>query len=325
MNTRRKLIVALGAGALGAPLACLAQPAKKIPKIGYLGIADEPDFDRLFRRGLSDHGYVEGQNIHIEYRNARGKFERLPALAAELVDLKVDVIVASSTQAIDAAKRATKTIPIVFPVTFDPVASGFIASLARPGGNITGLSSMNPEVMGKRVELLKEMLPRISRIAVLLDSTNSGSKFALKETDSAARALSIRLQVLDVRNADDLDFAIRAASKERAGAMIVMPSNLFGSQQSLIVDLLTRYRLPATYSRREYVEAGGLMSYGSDISDLYRRAASYVDRILKGAKPAEMPVEQPTKFELVVNMKTSKALGIKIPNSILVQATKVIE
>jgi ABC-type uncharacterized transport system substrate-binding protein len=301
-----------------------AQQPKTLPRVGYLGLIENPDFDAAFRKGLHEQGYVEGQTIHLEYRYAGGRVERLAELATELVNLKVDVIVASSTLAIEAAKQATKTIPIVFPVTPDPVASGFVTSLARPGANITGLSILALDLAGKRVELLKEVIPRISRVAVLWNPTNSGGTLALKETEAAAKGLGIRLQTLEVRGPNDFESAFRAATKEQAGALIVLPDNVFGSQRGRLSDLGIKHRLPEIFPTGEYVEAGGLMSYGPRASDLYQRAATYVDKILKGAKPADLPVEQPTKFEFIVNLKTAKQIGLTIPPNVLARADRVI-
>jgi ABC-type uncharacterized transport system substrate-binding protein len=240
-----------------------------------------------------------------------------------LASLKVDVIVAANAQSIDATRRATKTIPIVFPVTFDPVASGFVSSLARPGGNLT--ATLNQEVAGKRVELLKEVMPRISRVAVLRNPTNSGSLFAVKETETAADQLGIRLQVLEVASAEKLDDAIQAATKERAGALILIPDNLFVRQQGRIIDFVMKKRLPTMFGESESVEVGGLMYYGANLPDLFRRAATYVDKVLKGAKPADLPVEQPTKFELVINLKAAKQIGLTIPQRVLLKADRVIK
>jgi putative tryptophan/tyrosine transport system substrate-binding protein len=305
-----------------------AQQPKKVPRIGYLtlGSASPPSANQEgFRDGLRQLGYIEGQNIHVEYRYAAGRVERLSELAAELVGLKVDVIIAANTQSIEATRRATKTIPIVFQVTFDPVASGFVASLARPGGNLTGLTTLNQEVAGKRVELLKEVMPRISRVAVLRNPTNSGSLFAVKETETAADQLGIRLQVLEVGSAEKLDDAIQAATKERAGALILIPDNLFVRQQGRIIDLVMKNRLPTMFGESESVEVGGLMYYGANLPDLFRRAATYVDKVLKGAKPADLPVEQPTKFELVINLKAAKQIGLTIPQRVLLKADRVIK
>jgi putative ABC transport system substrate-binding protein len=302
-----------------------AQQTKKIPQAGYLAFVESPDLDGAFRKGLKELGYAEGRNIHIEYRYAGAKPERLSGLAAELVALKVDVIVASSTQATDAARKATKTIPIVFPITFDPVGSGFVASLARPGGNLTGLSALNPEVMGKRVELLKEIVPQLSRAAVLWNPTNSGSKFALSETETAAKHLGIRLQIAAVRNVDELEEALRAALKEKAGALIQIPDNFFNTIRPRIVEFAMKNRLPSIYSSVGFAEAGGLMAYGASTVDLYRRAATYVDKILRGAKPSDLPVEQATKFELTINLKTAKQIGVTVPPNMLARADKVIK
>ncbi len=302
-----------------------AQQANKIPRIGYMRFIEVPVYDAAFRKGLSEQGYVEGQNIHVEYRFAGGSMERLTEIAAELVGLKVDLIVAGSTQSIDAARRATQTIPIVFPVTFDPVESGFVASLARPGGNLTGLSTVNPDAAAKRVELIKEVMPRIARLAVLRNPTNSGSRFPLKETEAGAKRLHIRLQILEARNANDLESAIQAASKEHADALIVLADALFFAQRRRLGELGIQSRLPAMFDDAQSVEAGGLMSYAANLSDMYRRAATYVDKILKGAKPADLPIEQPKKFELVINLKAAKEIGLTIPPNVLTRADRVIK
>ncbi|TAJ27443.1 ABC transporter substrate-binding protein, partial [Bosea sp. (in: a-proteobacteria)] len=323
---RRKLLVALGLCALVGPLHVLAQQPGKIPLIGVLrgGSSSDP-FVEAFRRGLRDLGYVEGKNIQIEYRYAEGKSDRLPNLAAELVRIKSDVIVIADTPAIRAAKNATRETPIVMAVVADPVAAGLIASLARPGGNITGLSNLAPELDRKRLELLKETLPNVTRVAWVWDPGNPALTIRLKEMQAAAQVLGLKLQALEVRNPKELESAFEAAIRERAGALSV-PAVMVGSYRRQIVDFAAMKRLPLFYDTKEFAErAGGVMSYGPDFADLFRRAATYVDKILKGAKPADLPVEQPTKFELVVNMKTAKALGIKIPNSILVRADKVIK
>ena len=301
-----------------------AQQPKKVPHIGYLRFIEVPVYDAAFRKGLSELGYVEGQNIHVEYRFAGGSTERLAEFAAELVRLKVDVIVAGSTQSIDAAKQATRTIPIVFPVTFDPVESGFVASLARPGGNLTGLSTVNPDAAAKRVELMKEIMPRISHLAVLRNPTNSGSQFPLKETEAGAKRLAIRLQVLEVRSADQLAGAFGAAGKGRADALIVLADALFFAQRGQVAELGIKHRLPSMFDDAQSVEAGGMISYGANLSDLFRRSAVYVDKILKGAKPADLPVEQPVKFEFIVNLKTAKQIGLAIPPNVLARADRVI-
>jgi putative ABC transport system substrate-binding protein len=325
---RKIFCVTLVAALLALSYPVQAQQSKKVPVIGYLTLGSpSPSVpnQEAFRDGLRQLGYIEEQNIHVEYRYGRGKVERLPELAAELVGLKPDVIVAANTQSIDAVRRATKTIPIVFPVTFDPVASGFVASLAHPGGNLTGLTTLNQEVAGKRVDLLKEVIPRLSRIAVLWNPTNSASVFALKETEAAAKRLGMRMQTVEIRSADELDGAFRAVTKEQAGALIVMPDNLFSNLPERIADLAIKNRLPTMSGNIESVTAGSLMYYGANLADLFRRAAVYVDKILKGAKPADLPVEQPTKFELVINLKTAKQIGVTIPPNVLARADRVIK
>ena len=321
----RRTFVTLIPSALLASVHPVVAQQKPIPRIGYLRFIEFPPNDEAFRRGLRELGYVEGQNIRIEYRQAGGNVERVRELADELVSLKVDVLVAASTQAVDAAKRATNTIPIVFPVTFDPVESGFVASLARPGGNLTGLSPLNPVVTAKRVELLREVIPHISRVAVLRNPTNSGSLFALKGTEAAAKRLGIRAQVFEVRTVDEVEAAFRAAVEDHADAMMVLSDNFFFSQQDHIIDLGKRHRLPEMFDTGDFVKRGGLISYGANLADLYQRSAAYVDKILKGASPANLPVEQATKFELFVNLKTARALGLTIPQSVLLRADEVIQ
>jgi putative ABC transport system substrate-binding protein len=315
---------------LAAPLAAEAQQAAKVARIGYLStnLAANPHIHEAFRQGLRDLGYVEGRNVVIEYRDTEGKPERLPALAAELVALKVDVIVAVGNRLALAAKQATRTLPIVFAAVSDPVASGLVTSLARPGGNVTGASILSPELVGKRLELLTQAVPGVSRVAVLWLPGALGErtdKDMLKEADVAARALGVRLEVIEARGPADIDRAFSDMTRVRAGALTVLPSNMFLNERRRLVDLAAKHRLPAVYTVREYVDGGGLMSYGANVADLYRRAATYVDRILKGAKPGDLPVEQPTKFELVINLKTAKALGLTIPPSLLLRADQVIE
>jgi len=325
---KRVISLALGAMLLALCLPVEAQQPTKIPRIGLLtatSLSAVADRTEAFRRGLRDLGYVEGKNIFIEYRWAEGKTERLHDLAAELIRLKVDVIVTSGPAATRAAKEATVTIPIVMAQDSDPVGNGLVASLARPGRNITGLSSLAAEISGKRLELLKEIVPRLSRVAVLGSSITPGNAHALRETELAAKAFGVQLQYVDVLVTKDIAPAFRAAAKGHADALLVLTSLVLISQRPQLADLAVKSRLPAIYDRGEFVEDGGLLCYGTNFTDLSRRAATYVDRILKGAKPADLPVEQPTKFELVVNLKTANALGLKIPNSILVQATKVIE
>jgi putative ABC transport system substrate-binding protein len=314
---------------LAAALAVEAQPAGKIPRVGHLFLQPSSVTWHLrdaFRQGLSGLGYVEGQNIVIEFRNAEGRLERLPDLAAELVRLKVDVIVAAPDACIQAAKQATSTIPIVMALSEDPVGRGFVASLARPGGNITGLNTLSPELIGKLLELLKEIVPKLSRVAALQDMDNPSQAAFLRETEVAARALGLQLQALPLRGPNpDFESAFRAATSGRAGALSIVGGPLFFAHRAGVVDLAARNRLPAIYKQREYVDAGGLISYGPSIPDIHRRAATYVDRILKGAKPRDLPVEQPTKFELIINGKTAKALGLTIPPSLLLRADQIIE
>ena len=317
-------IALMGVGAIGQ-----AQQSTKIPRIGYLNaVSPSSVSDRIeaFRQGLRELGYVEGKNIVIVSRYADGNLERLPALAAELASLKVDVIVSSGPVPTRFTKKATATIPIVMAQDSDPVGNGFVATLARPGGNITGLSTLAPELSGKRLELLKEIVPRLSRVAVFGTSTQPGNAQALKEVELAARAFGINLQYVDVLDPKDIETAFRAAGKERADAVLMMvPSGVVNSLRKEIAELAVKSRLPATYQQSEYVEAGGLMSYGVSIDDLNRRAATYVDKILKGRKPADLPVEQPTKFELVINLKAAKQIGLTMPPNILARADKVIK
>ena len=306
-----------------------AQQPAKIPRIGYLtasSLSVNPARIEAFRQGLRELGYIEGKNIVIEWRSSEGKADRLPALAAELVRLKVDVIVTSGPVATRAAKEATTTIPIVMAQDIDPVGSGFVASLARPGGNITGLSTLRPEISGKRLELLKEIVPRLSRVAVLGTSTQPGYAQQLREVELAAGAFGVKLQYLDVLSPKDIETAFRAAGKGRADAVLMLVAGAIANpHRTQIAELAAKSRLLATYNRKDYVDAGGLMSYGPDLSDLARRAATYVDKILKGAKPADLPVEQPTKFELVINLKAAKQIGLTIPPNVLARADKVIK
>src|SRR5262245_16216367 len=311
-----------------APLAGEAQQAKNVPRIGLLWPYSSSVASPLieaFRQGLREVGYVEGQNIAIESRWADGKYDRLPGLAAELVRLPVDVIVAAATVAIHAAQQATRTIPIVMTISNDPVDSGFVASLARPSQNITGLSILSPELSGRRLELLKETIPKISRAAVLWNSSNPSHALLVRESEAGARALGVQIQLVEVEDPAELDHAFLAMTRVRAGALLVLPDATFRQQRTRLLDLAAKYRLPAMYWSKEFVEAGGFMAYGASVPDLCRRAAIYVDKILKGAKPADLPVEQPTKFELVINLKTAKALHLTIPPSVLLRADQVIE
>jgi putative ABC transport system substrate-binding protein len=328
---RRAFLGTMAGGLLAAPLAAEAQQAAKIARIGWLtnDPASNPHPPEAFRQGLRNLGYVEGRNLVIEYRSAEGNLERLPALAAELVALKVDVIVAAvGTVAALAAKQATRTLPIVFIGAGEPVTSGLVTSLARPGGNVTGLSALIPELVGKCLEHLKQAVPGVSRVAVLwqlgaIDERTE--KDRLKRADVAARALGVRLQVVEARGPADFDRAFSDMTGARAGALTVLSGSMFFIERRRLVDLAAKHRLPAVYQVREYVDAGGLMSYGPNLADMYRRAATYVDKILKGAKPDDLPVEQPTKFELVINLKTAKALGLTIPQSLLQRADEVIQ
>jgi ABC-type uncharacterized transport system substrate-binding protein len=313
-----------------APLAAEAQQASKVPRIGYLAanLAASPHLTEAFLQGLRDLGYVEGRNVALEYRSAEGKLERLPALAAELVALAVDVILVGGTPHALAAKQATKTIPIVFAAVADPVESGLVTSLARPGGNVTGLSNLNTELVGKCLEQLKQAVPRVSRVAVLWHPGALGERAErdmLKGAEVAARTLGVRLQFVVARGPADFDRAFSDMTKARADALTVLTSTILLGERRRLADLAAKSRLPAVYPWREGVDAGGLMSYGPDFADLFRRAATYVDKILKGAKPGDLPVEQPTKFELVINLKTAKALGLTIPQSLLVRADEIIQ
>ncbi len=304
-----------------------AQQPEKVPRIGYL-MATSPSANvgriAAFRQGLRELGYVEDKNIGIEWRYAEGNFDRLPALAAELVRLKVDVIVTSGPQATRRAKEATVTIPIVMGFDNDPVGSGFVASLARPGGNITGLSTLAPEMSGKQLELLKETVPKLSRVAVLGDSNEPGNAREKKELELAAEAFKVQLQYLDVLNLKDIEHSFQSASKHRAGAVLVLAGPVMAAHRTEVINLAAKNRLPAMYFRSDFVEAGGLMTYSVNYNDLARRAATYVDKILKGTKPADLPVEQPQKLEFVINLKTAKQIGLTIPPNVLARADKVI-
>jgi putative ABC transport system substrate-binding protein len=327
---RRTFMAMLTGGIVAAPLAAEAQQAAKVPRIGILALhlAAGPRVYEPFLQGLRDLGYVEGRSVVIEYGDAEGKPERFPALATELVALKVDVILAPGTPQTLAAKQATRTLPIVFAAVGDPVADGLVTSLARPGGNATGLSFQSPELVGKRLEHLKQAVPGVTRVAVLWQPgvvSERTEKDMLKEAEVATRALGVRLQVVEARGPQDFDRAFSDMTRARAGALTVWGSSMFFAERRRLVDLAAKNRLPALYPLREQVDAGGLMSYGPNLADLFRRAATYVDKILKGAKPADLPVEQPTKFELVINLKTAKALGLTIPPSLLGRADEVIQ
>jgi putative ABC transport system substrate-binding protein len=326
---RRAFLAGTGVVLLAAPLAAEAQPAAKVHRIGALGgSAAFSPLREAFLQGLRDLGYVEGRTVVIEYRYDDDKLERLPASAAELVALKVDVIVTGSTPAAVAAKQATKTIPIVFAAVIDPVADGLVTSLARPEGNVTGLSTLSPELVGKRLELLKQVVPEVTRVAVLWQPgaiPERTEKDYLKEAEVAARALGVRLQFVEARGPADFGRAFSDMTRARAGALTVWGNQLFFTERSRLADLAAKHRLPAVYAIKEAVHAGGLMSYGPDVADMFRRIATYVDKILKGAKPGDLPVEQPTKFELVVNLKTAKTIGLTVPPSLLGRADEVIQ
>jgi putative tryptophan/tyrosine transport system substrate-binding protein len=319
------LVYALPALILTTIHLAMAQQAAKVPRIGFLVPGSQSAYSthiEAFRQGLRDLGYTEGKNIAIEYRYPENNFD---SLAAELVSLKVDVIFTGANPGVRAVKRATNTIPIVM-VTGDAVRNGFISSLARPGGNITGLSFLSPEVRGKQLELLKEVFPKITRIAVLLDPAMSSASSPDSGNDiEIARQVGLQAQILEVRSVDELESAFRTAIERRAGAFLVRAHPLFRANQKRLVDLAAKSRLPALYPWKEFVEAGGLMAYGPNLEDLYRRAAAYVAKILKGRTPADLPVEQPTKFEFIVNLKTAKQIGVTIPQSVLYRADTVIK
>jgi len=321
------LSIVLVAVLLAVAVVAEAQQPKRVPRIGFLSAVPLSNMSarvEALRQGLRELGYIEGKNIVVEWRNAEGKLDRLPALAAELVRLKVDVIVTAGPASNRAAKPTTVTIPIVLVFDDDPVGSGYAASLARPGGNITGLSTLAPEISGKHVELLREIVPKLSRLAVLGNAAQPGNPQALREINLAADGFRVQIQYLDAPSLNDIETAFRAASKERADAVVMLPSAILLSERTQIAQLAVKNRLPASYNRPEYVEAGGLVFYGPSYTDLFRRAATYVDKILKGAKPADLPVEQPKKFEFIINLKAAKQIGLTIPPNVLVRADRVI-
>jgi putative ABC transport system substrate-binding protein len=325
---RAAVVMALAVAVVLNPLGVDAQP--KVVHVGYLAadLAANPTFPAAFREGLRDLGYVEGQNVVIEYRSAEGHSERLSSLAAELVRLKVDILVSEGTPPSLAAKQATTTIPVVFAASADALGSGLVASLARPGGNVTGLSFLGPETVAKCLQLLKEAVPSITRAAVLSHPGNPSEatrKLILKETEAAARALALQLQFLEARGPEEFERAFAEMGRGRAGGLTVLTSIMFFSERKRLVELAAKHRLPAVYPWREPVDAGGLLAYGPNLPDLFRRAAGYVDRIVKGAKPADMPVEQPVKFELVVNLKAARAFGLRLPPSLIARADHVID
>ncbi len=320
------VLLLLAGGLVGAA----AQPQANVPRVGYLSPGSPSDLGRqrrleAFRQGLRDLGYVEGQNITLESRWAEGEYDRYPALVADLVRLKVHVIVAVGGRATQVAQMATRTIPIVMSVVIDPLGSGLVSSLARPAGNVTGLSNMASDLVGKQFEVLKQAVPEISRVALLWNSANPGSAPQLREAEAAARALGVRLQTLEARVPQEIDSAFAAMTRERAGALVVLADAILLNQRKQIAELAAMKRLPSASAMGEYAEAGGLIAYSANFLDLERRAATFVDKILKGAKPGDLPIEQPTKFDLVINLKTAKALGLTIPPALLLRADQVIE
>jgi ABC-type uncharacterized transport system substrate-binding protein len=328
---RRAFLGTLAGGLLVTPLStAAAQPREKVPRVGYLSPGSPSDQARqrrfeAFRQGLREQGYVDGQNVAIESRWAEGKYDRYPTLAADLVRLKVDVIVTVGGAATRAVQQATRTIPIVMSVVIDPVGSGFVPSLAHPGGNVTGLSMMAADLVGKQLAVLQEVTPKVVRVALLWNPANPGSLPQLRAAEAVARALRVRLQTLEARVPQEIDSAFAAMTREKVGALVVLVDAIFTNEVAQIAELAAKSRLPSIYGQREYTEAGGLMVYSSDPLDLERRAATFVDKILKGAKPADLPIEQPSKFELIINLKTAKALGLTIPPSLLQRADQVIE
>ena len=325
----RRTFVAASLGLLAAPLAAEAQQLAKVPQVGFLGPrsrADGAPFVDALLHGLGELGWTDGKNIAIVYRFAEGRLDRLPALAAELVRLQVDLILAASTPPAVAAKNATSTIPIVMATSADPVELGLVASLARPGGNVTGLSfSVGLDIVGKELELLKETVPNVRRVAVLSNPANPGNVLAITTVKTRARSLGVQLQLLEARGPNDFEGAFASMARERAGALLVVPDGVFGLHRAQLQDFTAKSRLPAMYGLREHPEAGGLMSYAVDLRDSFRRSATYVDKILKGAKPGDLPIQQPTKFELVINLKTAKALGLTIPPAVLARADEIIQ
>ena len=327
---RRAFLAGTGAVLLTAPIVAQAQPAGRATRIGFLSPSSLHDprtqtFVEAFHQGLRDLGWVEGQNMTIEYRWAEERTERLPDLARDLARLKVDVVVASTSPAVQAAKQATKTIPIVMTNAGDAVATGFVVSIARPEANITGLSMMAGELVGKQLQILKEVVPNLSRVALLWNPTNASNAPQLLHAQDAARTLGVRLHSLEVRGPGEVEGAFAAMTRERAGAVIVLLDSMLVANRTRIAELAVRSRRPAMYGLTDHVRAGGLMAYGPNVADMHRRAATYVDKILKGSKLTDLPVEQPTKFELVVNLKTAKALGLTIPPSLLARADEVIQ
>ena len=328
MIDRRTFLASLSLSVLAAPLAAEAQQPVKLPRIGVLFASTPAATSHLLdglRQGLREHGYVEGQHIILERRYGQAGTERMSDVAAELVRLKVDVLVAATDPATAALRQQTQTIPIVMANGTDPVGTGFVASLARPGGNVTGLSALSPELSGKRLGLLREVVPGLSRVAIIWNPDVRGALFDYKETEAAARSLRLQLQSVEVSRSEDLDRAFSAVTNQRAQALIVQtPNPVLFANRSQIASFAQRTRLPSMYGQKEFADAGGLITYGPNTADMWRRAATYVDKILKGVKPEDLPVQQPTKFELVINLKTAKALGLTVPQSVLVRADEII-
>jgi putative ABC transport system substrate-binding protein len=326
MDRRAFLAVAAAGGLIAMPAGARAQQAGKAHRVGFLSLQSGlTSTTEAFRQGLRELGYVEGRNLIIEYRWAARKEERLPELAADLVRLKVDVIVTAAVPTVEAARRATSTIPIVMAAVADPVGSGLVASLARPGGNVTGLTALSTELAGKRLQLVRELVPKATRVAVLAHHGTSATRLFLEQMRAAAQQIGVQLVVQEVKEAGDLPGALTTMQHERAQALIVQITPFSADNAKRIVELAAQHRLPAMYDVRSFVEAGGLVSYGPSLPEMFRRAAFYVDRILKGAKPADLPIEQPTTFELVINLKTAKALGLTLPQSLLGRADQVIQ
>jgi putative ABC transport system substrate-binding protein len=322
------LIVAFTLSVLLTPPATEAQQRAHLPRVGYLGTSSaslEPELVKAFREGLRDLGYVEGQNILIEYRWAEGTYQRFPDLVADLVNLKVDLILTAGTPGALAAKRATQTIPIVMAVTGDAVGTGLVSSLARPGGNLTGLTTMVPDLEGKRLEILREVVPKLTTLVVLLNTANPLTTIQWKQTEISAKTLGFQLQPVELRRPEEFKDAFAKVARQRPDGITMVADRFLLAHRMRIVDFVAKTRLPAIYPYRDFVIAGGLMSYSPSYEDLFRRSATYVDKILKGAKPSDLPIEQPTKFELLVNMKTAKTLGVPIPPSLLLRADHVVE
>ena len=323
---RREFIALLGSAAAALPLAAAAQP--KIPRIGFMGnstAALEANLLDAFREGLRELGYEEGRNIVIEYRWADGKYDRFPALVAELIAAKVDAIVTAGTPAALAVKKATTTVPLVMVAVGDPVGTGLVPSLARPGGNLTGLSSIAPDLEGKRLQLLREIVPALSHVAMFVNSLNPFHVSSMKQARAAAQAMGIKLQLHDIRKSEDLDDAFAAIRKERPDALLILADRVFLHNRERMMDFTREQRLPNVNAYKELVEVGGLMSYGPSYEDMHKRAAIYVDKILKGAKPADLPIEQPSKFTFIINLKAAKALGVTVPSQLLGLADQLIE